>query len=487
MRSRFLMSAAIFVAGLAVASAQTAPGGVQQRNQIRNGGSNDVRSQARGHGHRAAAPAFGAVDPGPDNRGRNQGTRDGTTYPRGRALLSPAKHNDASVMAPRGPSGRDGLASDRSILDRAMAQGRLQSQRDRRDGIASDRSILDRAMAQGRLQSTRGRHDGIASDRSILDRAMVQGRPRPQRDRHDGIASDRSILDRAMAQGRLRSQTNRTGQDDEHRSHEHKVSQHNAYDRGGLDHPARAGHRQIASKGHAPHDLARTTTPRRLPDQGMGSASARDLGEARGQGGERELGQARGQAGVKIKRQARNHHREQARGQARSLPRGEAHGAALRPDSQQGRDEIRKVQAALNQQGFNVGDPDGKLGKRTKEALIAFQKQHGFRTTGKPDHATLDALLANGAAPATSPQNSQPDPAHPAQAVPDQAAPQAIPPAIPPQPGTTGQGDAQPAMPPTEPAPESPQMPDNAGSGRIPSGSPQENYKEDTVPGGDQR
>jgi hypothetical protein len=426
MRSRLLMSAAIFVAGLAVASAQTAPGGLQQRNQIRNGGGNDISKQARGQSRRAPAAAFGSVAPGPNNRHRNQhGTSDSVAAsPRGRSGL----HNDASVVAPHGPSGR----------------------------------------------GERGGRGAMASDRSILDRAMAQGRQQPRRDRRDGTASDRAILDRAMAQGRLRSEINRIGQDDEHRNHEHKI-----HDRGGLDHPTRLAHRQTASKGHRPHDLARTTTPRRPPDQGMGSASERELGEARGRADERDLGKVRTQAAGKIR--GRNHRREQAHGQARSRAHREAHTAALRPDSQQGRDEIRKAQAALNQQGFNVGDPDGKLGKRTKDALIAFQKQRGFRTTGKVDHATLDALLANNSpAPGTSPPN-------PAQAVPDQAAPQPAPAAIPAEPGTTGQGDAQPAVPPTEPVPESPQMPDTGTSGRIPAGSPQENYKEDTVPGGDQR
>jgi peptidoglycan hydrolase-like protein with peptidoglycan-binding domain len=217
----------------------------------------------------------------------------------------------------------------------------------------------------------------------------------------------------------------------------------------------------------------------------MGSAGAREPGEARGRADERELGRVHTQA-VKIRGREPNHRRGQAHGQAVSRAHGKAHSAALRPDAQQGGDEIRKVQAALNQQGFNVGDPDGKLGKRTKQALIAFQKQRGFRSTGKVDHATLDALLANtnSPAPGASPQNSQPNPA---QAVPEQTAPQAAPAAIPAEPGTTGQGDAQPAMPPTEPVPESPQMPDTGTSGRIPAGSPQEDYKENTVPGGDQR
>ena len=35
-------------------------------------------------------------------------------------------------------------------------------------------------------------------------------------------------------------------------------------------------------------------------------------------------------------------------------------------------DEIRQVQIVLNQRGFNIGDPDGVLGPRTRQALIQF-------------------------------------------------------------------------------------------------------------------
>jgi predicted small secreted protein len=63
-----------------------------------------------------------------------------------------------------------------------------------------------------------------------------------------------------------------------------------------------------------------------------------------------------------------------------------------------GRAEIREVQTALNRGGFNVGEPNGVLGPRTKKALAAFQKQHGFEATGKIDRATLDALRVGGTA-----------------------------------------------------------------------------------------
>jgi hypothetical protein len=71
------------------------------------------------------------------------------------------------------------------------------------------------------------------------------------------------------------------------------------------------------------------------------------------------------------------------------------------------RDEIRQVQIMLNQQGFNVGEPDGILGARTREALIAFQRNKGFQASGQIDQRTLAALGVSGA----SHQGNQSQPA----------------------------------------------------------------------------
>jgi hypothetical protein len=56
------------------------------------------------------------------------------------------------------------------------------------------------------------------------------------------------------------------------------------------------------------------------------------------------------------------------------------------------RGQIREVQIELQRQGFEVGEPDGMLGPRTKEALMAFQKRRGFQATGAIDHDTFAAL-----------------------------------------------------------------------------------------------
>ena len=50
----------------------------------------------------------------------------------------------------------------------------------------------------------------------------------------------------------------------------------------------------------------------------------------------------------------------------------------------------------MNRMGFNVGEPDGRLGPRTKEALMAFQHQKGFNATGEIDRETFAALRSEG-------------------------------------------------------------------------------------------
>jgi hypothetical protein len=72
---------------------------------------------------------------------------------------------------------------------------------------------------------------------------------------------------------------------------------------------------------------------------------------------------------------------------ARVEERGGARGAMNLDRSQ-----IREVQIELQRQGFDIGEPDGMLGPRTKDALMAFQKKRGFQATGQIDHDTFAAL-----------------------------------------------------------------------------------------------
>ena len=46
----------------------------------------------------------------------------------------------------------------------------------------------------------------------------------------------------------------------------------------------------------------------------------------------------------------------------------------------------------LNQKGFNVGEPDGVMGPKTRSALRDFQKKEGIKDTGRLDQDTMSKL-----------------------------------------------------------------------------------------------
>ena len=53
---------------------------------------------------------------------------------------------------------------------------------------------------------------------------------------------------------------------------------------------------------------------------------------------------------------------------------------------------IEKVQSLLREAGLNPGKIDGKMGPKTKEAVIKFQKAHDLKVDGKIGYQTLSAL-----------------------------------------------------------------------------------------------
>ncbi len=56
------------------------------------------------------------------------------------------------------------------------------------------------------------------------------------------------------------------------------------------------------------------------------------------------------------------------------------------------RPNIQKVQMALQTAGFDIGKIDGKMGKRTQEALKEFQKAQGLNPDGRIGYRTLGKL-----------------------------------------------------------------------------------------------
>jgi hypothetical protein len=53
---------------------------------------------------------------------------------------------------------------------------------------------------------------------------------------------------------------------------------------------------------------------------------------------------------------------------------------------------VADVQAALQEEGYYRGEVDGLLGPLTREALTAYQADHGLYTTAAIDEPTLDSL-----------------------------------------------------------------------------------------------
>src|SRR5271166_7018601 len=78
-------------------------------------------------------------------------------------------------------------------------------------------------------------------------------------------------------------------------------------------------------------------------------------------------------------------------------------------------EQIRELQIALNEKGFDVGEPDGRLGPRTNRALMEFQQRQGLQATGHIDQQTVEALGINAegqqgsrSEPTTSGQSGRP-------------------------------------------------------------------------------
>ncbi len=76
-------------------------------------------------------------------------------------------------------------------------------------------------------------------------------------------------------------------------------------------------------------------------------------------------------------------------------------GTATKTSSVDMKRAIRNIQAILNNNGFDAGQPDGELGTKTVAAIKSFQKSIGQEPSGKINDATVKALLERNKAPST--------------------------------------------------------------------------------------
>jgi hypothetical protein len=138
------------------------------------------------------------------------------------------------------------------------------------------------------------------------------------------------------------------------------------------------------------------------PNNGSQSAQARNENtkskEQKAQSGEREEqkpGASTQSSGPLQQGQAPEPQQSQAHNEARqaqSAGSQQNEGGAAGGAVNLSRDQIRQAQIILKQKGFDVGDIDGKLGPRTRKALMAYQQQQGLQATGQMDQQTVTAL-----------------------------------------------------------------------------------------------
>jgi len=57
--------------------------------------------------------------------------------------------------------------------------------------------------------------------------------------------------------------------------------------------------------------------------------------------------------------------------------------------------DIKTAQKLLNQKGYNVGTPDGKIGPKTAQAIKKFQTDNSLSATGTLTSETILKLQAN--------------------------------------------------------------------------------------------
>ncbi|WP_198023556.1 SEL1-like repeat protein, partial [Mesorhizobium sp. LSJC280B00] len=55
---------------------------------------------------------------------------------------------------------------------------------------------------------------------------------------------------------------------------------------------------------------------------------------------------------------------------------------------------VQNIQRILNKNGYEAGNPDGMMGQKTKNAIMAFQADNDMKATGAIDEKLVKALLA---------------------------------------------------------------------------------------------
>lgn len=88
-----------------------------------------------------------------------------------------------------------------------------------------------------------------------------------------------------------------------------------------------------------------------------------------------------------------------------------ASGKLARDDKNADRDPVKAAQMALKERGYDIGEPDGRLGPTTRAAVLKFQKDEGLKASGRLDVETMARLKAGAkeARPSASPKTEGTD------------------------------------------------------------------------------
>ena len=88
-----------------------------------------------------------------------------------------------------------------------------------------------------------------------------------------------------------------------------------------------------------------------------------------------------------------------------------ASGKLARDDKNADRDPVKAAQMALKERGYDIGEPDGRLGPKTRAAVLKFQKDEGLKVSGRLDVETMSRLQAGAkeARPSASPKTGEAD------------------------------------------------------------------------------
>jgi peptidoglycan hydrolase-like protein with peptidoglycan-binding domain len=80
--------------------------------------------------------------------------------------------------------------------------------------------------------------------------------------------------------------------------------------------------------------------------------------------------------------------------------------AQSKQNSRISRNEVRQMQRALKQAGFDPGPVDGVMGPLTITTIRNYQSHFGLNVTGTLTAETRDALMGTGTARSTTPNSS---------------------------------------------------------------------------------